>query len=218
MFPCLLLAQEQKKKLLIIPISKSNIRLSSLTEKNIAYNNISPDSLNNFILKTIDAELKEIFKDYTLRYFDEYNSAPTLTDSAYHLKLWSCFYFEGADSSMRNIKNSKGESMDSYHNNYYGCDLNTYGIEIIKQAITSSKCDYVLFINKFEIINPNSLFCLHVEVMDKNLNRIYGSKNELKKDISKTMYPDVLKYYIQQANREQLTRLEQYFKNLFLFH
>lgn len=209
--PFFLFAQEQKKILLVSPLSKNNIRLSSLAERNIKYNNISHDSLINFILTAANSELENIFQDYSVRYLKEFTSSEEFPDSLYSLKLFNCFYYDSKDSSLKNIK-YKSFSLESYHNNYYGCDLNDAGLEILKSAISSSRCDYILFINKFEIINPNSSFSLHVEILDNALNRIYGNKNEMQKDISKTMYSDVLKYYIKSACDDMLEKADSYLK------
>ena len=104
--------------------------------------------------------------------------------------------------------------MDSYHNNYYSCDLNRDGLELLKQSITASRCNYILFINKFEIINPNSAFSLHVEIMDNTLNRIYGNKNEEQRGISKTMYYDVLKFYVKSTCTNMMQRVTGYLKEI----
>ncbi|HKR04216.1 MAG TPA: hypothetical protein VJY62_06220 [Bacteroidia bacterium] len=209
--PFFLFAQEQKKTLLVIPLSKNNIRLSSLTERNIKYNNMSHDSVINYIVNTVHSEMQNTFKDYSTRYLKEFTSTEEFPDSLYNLKLFNCFYYDSKDSSLKNIK-YKSFYLESYHNNYYGYDLNHDGLKILKNAITSSKCDYVLFISKFEIINPNSAFSLHVEITDHALNRIYGNKNEMKKDISKTMYGDVLKYYIKSSCNDMLKKAERYLK------
>ncbi|MEO5569562.1 MAG: hypothetical protein ABIT08_09580, partial [Bacteroidia bacterium] len=86
MCPVFLFAQEQKKTLLIIPLYKNNIRLSSLAEKNIKYNNMNPDSVTDYILNTINSESEQVFKNYSLHYLKEFNSSVELPDSAYNLK------------------------------------------------------------------------------------------------------------------------------------
>jgi hypothetical protein len=209
--PFLLFAQEQKKTLLIVPLSKNNVWINSVTGKSIKYNNISRDSLADYIIHTTNSELQNIFKDYSLKYLSEFSSSEELPDSMYKLKLFNCFYFDSKDSSLKNIRN-KPYSMDSYHNNYYGIELNHDGLKLLKQSITASKCDYILFINKFEIINPNSAFCMHVEIMDNALNRIYGNKNEQQKDVSKTMYYDVLKFYIKSTCTNMMEKVRGYLK------
>jgi hypothetical protein len=210
--PSFLFAQEQKKTLLVIPLSKNNIRLNSLAERNIKYNNISPDSLVSYIVNTVNSESENVFKNYSIKYLKEITSTEVFPDSLYHLKLFNCFYYDPKDSSLKNIKYNS-ISLESYHNNYYGCELNRDGLELLKSAITPAKCDYILFINKFEIINPNSGFSLHVEIWDNALSRIYGNKNEMKKDISKTMYSDVLKYFIRSSCNGMLKKAEKYLKN-----
>ena len=210
--PVFLFAQEQKKTLLIVPLSKNNIRLNSLAERNIKYNNMNHDSVISYIISTVNSELQNVFKNYSIRYLKEFNSKGNFPDSLYNLKLFNCFYYDSKDSSLKNIKYNS-ISLESYHNNYYGCDLNPEGLEILTNAVTSSKCDYIVFINKFEIIHPNSAFSLHIEIFDNALNRIYGNKNEMKRDISKTMYSDVLKYYIKSSCNNMLVKAEKYLKN-----
>lgn len=211
-FPFVLVGQEQQKTLLIVPPSKNSIRFSSLTERNIKYNSINRDSIIEFIVSTINSEVKVVLKKYSLKYLKEFTSSDAMPDTSYELKLWNCFYYNTNDSSLNSIKNNRAVTMNSYHNNYYGSNLNQYGLEILKKTVTLSKCDYILFINKFEIINPNSYFSLHVEVLDNSLNRIYGNKNEIKREISKTMYSDVLRYYIRASCEEMLEKVDQFLK------
>ncbi len=205
---------QQKKSLLIVPISVNNIKFSPLVERNLKYNHVHPDSIKEYVVNIIDKTLTGLFKNYSIYYLKEFNNSAVLTDSIYKIKKWNCFYFNFKDSSVKNIQNVRGTSINSYHNNYYGCDLTTNGYKILKEAVNVSKCDYILFINRFEIINPNSIFSLHMEVMDKELKKIYGNKNEINRAISKSMYYEVLKYYIKLSTDDMLGKMNIYLNDI----
>ncbi|MFI5219229.1 MAG: hypothetical protein ACHQNT_07040 [Bacteroidia bacterium] len=211
LIPFFLFAQDQKSTLLIIPLSPEKIHFNSLTESNVKYNNGNIDSLKSFIVNKINEECRATFNNYHVHFLKEYFSSDNLPDSSYELKLWNCFYYDWKDSSLKNF-NVSGMSMNSYHSKYYGFNFINNGLEIIKQAVIASKCNYVFIIDKFEIINPNSIFSLHCEIFDHSLNRVYRNKNELKRSISKTMYMDVLKYYVIYSSKEMLYEVSKFLR------
>lgn len=121
------------------------------------------------------------------------------------------FYKAGLDySQVKMIKINDQSVLESYHNNYYGYTLTENWKSNFRIALADSTCDFILFINQFEIINPNSIMSLHVELYDATLNKIYGNKNEVAKSISKTMYLDVLKYFIDDSVNDMLNKVDIY--------
>jgi len=205
--PTFIFAQPQKKIVVIMSLAEKNIELNSLSQRHLKYNNVSTDSFANSVAAIINKQVVSLFKNDSVCFLNQFYNSTVMHDSIYKLKQWNCFY---ADStSITNIKNN-GTSLNSYHNIYTGFDFNPDGYTLLQQVATSSNCDYIVLISKFEIINPNSIFSLHVEVLNKQLQKIYGDKNELKRSISKTMYFDVLKHYVNLSVKDMLVQVNDY--------
>ena len=158
--------------------------------------------MTSYVNSVINSEIELLFKDYSLHYLN-------VPDTVFQFKFFNCFYFDIKDTAVKNIKHNS-KSLNSYHNKYYSSDVNGDGKLLLKNAVSDFKCDYVLLINRFEIINPNSEFSLHIEVLDSSLNRVYGNKNEIERDISKTMYGDMLKYYIRFSCKGMIAKVKKY--------
>jgi len=205
-------AQEQKKNILVIPLSQKNIHLSKKVGRILKNNHVPPDSLVQYIAHAAREEIKNIFQNYTLQFQDD-DTAQFLPDSLYSLKKFNCFYLDIADSSFRN-NYEKSWAKDSYHNLYYGIELTGFGKEAVNIAILNSQCDYVLFINQFEIQANTPYFSLSCEIADKTLRKIYGNKNEWEAHLLHNLYYDVLKYYSKKSIREMLLKAEEYLKTI----
>lgn len=207
--PYLLFGQAGTQKVLVVPLSANHIRLSSLTEKTIRYNNASRDSILNYIVSAVNS--KVILKNFSIVSSVDLPILRSFPDTVCELKKWNCFYKAGLDySQVIMIKNNDQSVLESYHNNYYGYILTENWKSNFRIALADSKCDFILFINQFEIINPNSIMSLHVELYDATLNKIYGNKNEVAKSFSKTMYLDVLKYFIDDSVNDMLNKVDIY--------
>lgn len=201
--------QAQKKTVLIISLSKNNIRLCGIAEKNLTYNNVSRDSFAEYIFQSSISEAKTIFEKYSVHFLNEYSPYHFLPDSFFLLKQWNGFYINRADSSYQKIK-SKSFSSESYHNIYYGVELNDKGKAVLNQAIKMSNCDYVLFINQFEIVSNKTTFSLSCEITDASLRKLLGDKNEWIADLFKKTYYDAVQYFTKSCIQNMLDNVEKY--------
>jgi hypothetical protein len=206
LLPLLAAAQQENKTLLVVPLHKDNIHLSNLIKKNLNYNRVAEDSLLNYVVGNLNAQVKSIFKGYSVHFWDKNFSGNDVT-----LKLWSCFYRDLATENVYNLKNTQG-SKESYHNLYYGVELSPQMKEDLLTKIQSLNCDYVLFLNEFEV-GSGSTFSLSCEVMNNKMEKIYGNKKEIEEDVVRNMYYDVLKFYVRETEEKILMAVKDYLNN-----
>jgi hypothetical protein len=204
--PLLLSAQDTRKKMLVVPLFEKHIKIKGIAARCIRYNNITEAAVAHTIFETTLAKLSSTFSDWELIYIHR-NAVAAAIDTSYELRLRNRFYYDAKDSSYHMIIK---HTPDSYHSNYYACELNENGKSMLKEAIQKSGCDYVLFINEFEIINPGATFSISSELMDKNMKKIYGNKNELRKEVGRTMYYDVFEYYLKEVADNLLKNMKEY--------
>ena len=167
----------------MINYNKVKIRLSKKK-----YSNLSID------------RLKVQFSRFTFINLQNIVDYKYLLDSLDVLCQWNSF-------QIKKINESKGIDKILLTNNekpeskYYGRIIAEKDIITFQTLIKKYNFKYIFFINKFETItrrpfSTTTYFCLHFEIYDTTMNKIYGGKSYWNTKISKTMFYNVFYYFV----------------------
>jgi hypothetical protein len=191
-------------KILIVPLKKEMIEVDKHTQKLLNYNNVVLDTLKNKIINFSALKLKTQFPMFSFINLDSIIGYKWLADSLNSNKQWNTF-------QLKKIKDSNGlEKMillndDDPKLKYYGRELEENEIKTFNELIQKYDFKYIFFINRFETCTPKpfdrkTYMCLHLEIYDQKMNKIFGDKSDSSRKIYKKMYYHVFSdYYIPDA-------------------
>jgi hypothetical protein len=191
-------------KILIVPLKKDMIEVDKHTQNLLNYNNVVLDTLKNEIINVSALKLKTQFPMFSFINLDSIIEYDWLADSLNSNKQWNTF-------QLKKIKDSNGlEKMILLHDEnpklkYYGRNLEENEIKTFNELIEKYDFKYIFFINRFETYTPKpfdrkTYMCLHLEIYDQKMNKIFGDKSDGSKKFFKTMYYHVFSdYYIPDA-------------------
>ena len=115
-------------------------------------------------------------------------------------KQWNSFKINYTSDSNGNIVFNPENEPGSRHV-YWGRIFTEEQKEVLNALIEKEKIDYIFCITKFEASTPrpfnrNTHFSLHFEILNSQLNKIFGSKSYVQEHLSKRVYIDVVWYLI----------------------
>jgi hypothetical protein len=188
---------------LIVPLISENISIDRHVDKILQFNNVQGDSLKKYIQQLTADRLKNTFPGFSFINLQSIKEYKYLADSITISELW-------CSSQYRKINESLGlKKIFSYNENrtkfkYYGRSLRSDYTLILKALLIKYKLKYIFFINKFEVgtrspFSNQTYFCLHFEIYDKTLNRIYGGKSFFKAETTKKMFYNAFCIYLRKA-------------------
>ena len=207
---------QNESTILVIPMNQNCIKLDRKTEKMLNYHNVNIDSVKKVLLNLSFNQLKLNFPDYSLLQLVNNKLYSETSDSLNILYQWDSFQLE-------KIKNSKGFQKIMLNNEerlpykYYGRAISTNDMEELRKLQLQYKFMYVFIINKFETITKRpfadkTILCLHVEIFNNKLQKIFGTKSIWKCSITTKMYSSVFLYYVQKAFNEYYLLIKKYLK------
>lgn len=187
---------------LIVPMNNNMITIDNQVAKMLKYNKTSTDSVKKNIQNVTINRLLAQFPDYSFINLQNSNF-PFLIDSLDVLCQWNSFQF-------KKITDSKGLERINLVNNqnpqlkYYGRVISDKYLENFRTLIQKYNLKYIFFINKFETFTrrpfeATTYLCLHFEIYDNSLNKVFGSKSYYPVKITKTMYSRVFDYFVSNA-------------------
>jgi hypothetical protein len=164
------------------------------------YNKVPLDSVKKIVQHLSIEQLKVQFPKSFFINLQSNKDYKYLIDSLDVLCQWNTF-------QIKKIKDSEGINKillandENPQSKYYGRIINEKDIIIFKTLIQKYKFKYIFFINKFETIgtSSNTHFCLHFEIYDNTMNKIFGGKSYFSTKISGTMYYSVFYFFIRKT-------------------
>jgi hypothetical protein len=199
LFPLLCFSQTSGS-LLLVPFKASSIEMGGRFLKVLKENKVQPDSVKQYILISTLSKLQASYPNYKFLNPETNGWYKSLRDSTRISWQWNTVQTKKiADSQgFGKIVNSND---DSEKNKYYGRVLDNQ-MEVLKMLMNQNDCRYALFLNKFEIkrkrmFSQQASFILHVDVYDKNSNKVYGNtliwEHSIPKGLSYSMVPFMIR-------------------------
>jgi hypothetical protein len=194
-------------KVLIVPLKNDMITLNSQVIRMINYNNVKIDSVKKLVQDLSIDRLNSQFPNYTFTNIASLPDYYYLLDSLDIFNQWNSFQIKKINES-KGINRVLLENDQDQQLKYFGRIISKGNIEVYKKLQREHNFKYIFFINKFETISRNGTsICLHFEIYDENLNKVFGGKSYYSNKITRTMYYDVFKYFIQNALDDFYTKV-----------
>lgn len=188
---------------LIVPMKSGFVEFDHSVVKMLNYNNVQIDSVKKNVQNLSIGRLKVQFPHFSFINLQDNIDFRYLIDSLNVLCQWNSF-------QIKKISDSKGVDKIFLVNDerpqfkYYGRIIKEKDIVIFRALIQKYSFKYIFFINKFETItrrpfSSKTFFCLHFEIYDQTLDKIFGGKSYWSAQISRTMYSNVFSYFTRKA-------------------
>lgn len=203
---------QNEGKILLVPMKTKSVEFNKNVVKMLKHNHLNIDSLKSSIVNSTINKLTNNFPKYTFDDLQSDSSYSYLVNNADVLSQWNSIY-------LKRISGSKGFEKVFLTNNedaklkYYGRNISENDSVVYSTLIKKHNYKYIWFINKFETIKRGkSYFCLHIEIYDSGMNKIYGSKNYRSVDIYSEMYLNVFNHYVKSTVDDHCNQIGNFLK------
>lgn len=203
-------AQQSGVRVLIIPLLAQQVHIDNNGQQILNHNRVSLDSAIQYSLASsldiVNAALGKI----NATNIRELNAYAYLADSLQEFAQFNSFHLK--EKSRGNAQKTTNFSIHGGSLLYAGRILPTRHQLILQRCMDEQQFDFVILLNRFEVINRKpferkTLFSLHAEVYNKQLDKIFGHRSNVRADLSKTTNYSIFKYFMRSATDELMLSL-----------
>ena len=203
-------AQPSGLKVLVVPLPTPQIHFDNFAQQILHHNQVSADSA----VKYCDASSLDILTAtlgkatcINIRTLKPY---AYLADSLQEYTQFNSFHLGAKPISGASKKSNLTLPFNKW--NYSGRILPVRHQLILKQCLEEHAFDYVILLNRFEIITPKPFdnkthFSLHAEVYNNQLDKIFGHRSDVLANIARKTDYRIFKYLIRSASDELMISL-----------
>lgn len=203
-------AQQTGIKVLIIPLPGSQIHFDNFAQQMLNHNQVSADSAMKYCMASSFDILTAKLGKATAIDIRTLKTYAFLSDSLQEFTQFDGFSI-GAKSKNGGSKTS--DLSNPFNKSLYsGRILPVRHQPSLKQCIEEHTFDYVILLNRFEVITPKPFdnkthFSLHAEVYNKQLDKIFGHRSDVLASLTRKTNYSIFKYFIRTATDELMISL-----------
>ncbi len=203
-------AQQTGIKVLIIPLPGSQIHFDNFAQQILNHNQVSADSAMKYCMASSFDILTAKLGKATAIDIRTLKTYAFLADSLQEFTQFDSFSIgakpKNGGSKTSDLSNPFNKSL------YSGRILPVRHQPSLKQCIEEHTFDYVILLNRFEVITPKPFdnkthFSLHAEVYNKQLDKIFGHRSDVLASLTRKTNYSTFKYLVRKATDELMINL-----------
>lgn len=199
---CFLLATSAsgQTRVLVLPLTDTNIVFGKPVEKMLVYNDENFDRLKRGIADRCLNRISYHFPEFEITNILDLPNYANLMDSLGLVKQWHTFHISKIDSA-KGLEKVLLLNENDFKSKYYGRIMSDTVKQMLKNLMEEEQFDYVIAINRFEThtmkpFSNETEITIHFEIYDADLLKLIGNRVFVKRKIKKKMYVGAFIIYV----------------------